>query len=63
MEENNQKEMLTLSEAAKLIGVHPETLRRWHLKEGLKTYKFKKTLRIEKQDLMDFLSMKDGRTK
>ena len=51
-------EFLTLKEAADLIGVHFETIRRWHLREGLKTYKFKKTLRIRKQDLLDFLSRK-----
>lgn len=46
---------LTLKEAAELIGVHFETIRRWHLKEGLKTYKFKNTLRIKKSDLLNFL--------
>jgi len=50
------KEFLTIKEAGQLVGVHPETIRRWHLKEGLKTYKFKKTLRIRRQDLLDFLS-------
>lgn len=46
---------LTLREAGELIGVHFETIRRWHLKEGLKTYKFKNTLRIKKSDLLKFL--------
>ncbi|MEN9407083.1 MAG: Helix-turn-helix domain [Candidatus Parcubacteria bacterium] len=48
-------EFLTLKEAGKLIGVHHETIRRWHLREGLKTYKFKKTLRVRKEDLLHFL--------
>ena len=46
---------LTLKEAGELIGVHFETIRRWHLKEGLKTYKFKNTLRVKKSDLLKFL--------
>lgn len=48
-------EFLTIKEAAILIGVHYETIRRWHLREGLKTYKFKKTLRVKKDDLLKFL--------
>ena len=52
----SDKEFLTIKEAGKLIGVHYETIRRWHLEEGLKVYKFKRTLRIRKQDLLDFLS-------
>jgi len=51
-------EFLTIKEAGQLIGVHYETIRRWHLREGLKTYKFKNTLRVRKQDLLDFLSEK-----
>ena len=51
-------EFLTIQEAGELIGVHFETIRRWHLREGLKTYKFKNTLRVRKQDLLDFLSNK-----
>lgn len=51
----NEKEFLTIREAGELIGVHFETIRRWHLKEGLKTYKFKNTLRIKKEDLLHFL--------
>lgn len=51
-------EFLTIKEAGELIGVHYETIRRWHLREGLKTYKFKNTLRVRKQDLLDFLSEK-----
>ncbi len=50
-----QKEFLTLKEAAELIGVHYETIRRWHLKEGLKSYKFKNTLRFKKGDLIEFM--------
>ena len=50
-----EEKFLTIREAGKLIGVHYETIRRWHLREGLKTYKFKNTLRVRKQDLLDFL--------
>ena len=53
--EITEEEFLTIREAGKLIGVHYETIRRWHLREGLKTYKFKNTLRVRKQDLLDFL--------
>lgn len=58
MTDEKEKEFLTKEEAAELIGVHPETIRRWHLKEGLKVYKFGRTLRIRRQDLLDFLSQK-----
>lgn len=54
-----QKEFLTLSEAAELIGIHRETIRRWHLKEGLKSYKFKNTLRFKKEDLIEFMNNDD----
>lgn len=57
---NQDNEFLTIKEAGEFIGVHYETIRRWHLKEGLKTYKFKNTLRVRKQDLLDFLSQKNG---
>ena len=50
-----EKEFLTLKEAADVIGVHYETIRRWHLKEGLTSYKFKNTLRFKKEDLIKFL--------
>ncbi len=50
-----EKEFLNLKEAADIIGVHYETIRRWHLKEGLKSYKFKNTLRFKKEDLIKFL--------
>lgn len=53
--EVTEEEFLTIREAGKLIGVHYETIRRWHLREGLKTYKFKNTLRVKRQDLLDFL--------
>lgn len=56
---NEEKEFLTIKEAGKLIGVHYETIRRWHLREGLKTYKFKNTLRVRRQDLIEFLSQKN----
>jgi len=50
-----EREFLTLKEAADIIGVHYETIRRWHLKEGLKSYRFKNTLRFKKEDLIKFL--------
>lgn len=57
---NNQpekdKEFMTKEEAAELLSVHPETIRRWHLKEGLKVYKHGRTLRIRREDLMEFMS-------
>lgn len=51
-------EFLTLREAATLIKAHPESIRRWYLKEGLKVYKHGKILRIKKQDLLDFMDKK-----
>ena len=56
--QTSEKEFLTINEAGDLISVHPETIRRWHLKEGLKVYRFKNTLRIRRQDLLDFLKEK-----
>ena len=56
MTDKKEKEFLTKEEAAGLINVHPETIRRWHLKEGLKVYKFGRTLRIRKEDLLKFMS-------
>ena len=53
-----EKEFLTLKESALVIGVHYETIRRWHLREGLKSYKFKNTLRFKKEDLIKFLEQK-----
>ena len=53
-----EREFLTLKEAGEMIGVSSETIRRWHLKHGLKSYKFQNTLRIKKQDLLEFLSVK-----
>lgn len=52
---NLRKEFLSLTEAAKILSVHPETIRRWHLREGLKSYKFKNTLRFKKDDLIRFM--------
>jgi len=51
-------EILTLKQAAQLLHIHPETVRRWHLKEGLPVLKFGNTLRIRKDDLLDFLKRK-----
>lgn len=52
---SNPQEFLNLKQAADLIGVHPETIRRWHLRSGLKSYKHGKTLRFRKEDLLAFL--------
>jgi excisionase family DNA binding protein len=51
-------DLLTLKEAAEFIKVHPETIRRWYLKQGLKGYKKGKTLRFIKEDLLAFLEKK-----
>ncbi|MDP2671749.1 MAG: helix-turn-helix domain-containing protein [bacterium] len=51
-----EKEFLTLREAATMLGVHYETLRRWWLKKGLKGYKHGRTLRFKKDDLLEFMS-------
>jgi len=52
---NLGKEFLNLKEAAEIMSIHPETVRRWHLREGLKSYKFKNTLRFKKEDLIKFM--------
>lgn len=56
---NNNKQqvqpLFTLEDAASFLKVHPETVRRWYLKEGLKGYKKGRTLRFRQEDLLEFL--------
>jgi excisionase family DNA binding protein len=55
---SSSEPLLTLNEAASFLKVHPETIRRWFLKKGLKGLKFGRTLRFRKEDLIAHLSKK-----
>jgi excisionase family DNA binding protein len=48
-------ELLTVQDAADFTKVSTQTVRRW-IKAGLKIYRAGRQLRIDKSDLVDFLS-------
>lgn len=55
------EELLTLSEAAKILKVHPNTLRLWD-KKGILVAKrigIKKTRRYKKEDIENFIHKED----
>ncbi len=53
------EELLTLMEAAKILKVHPNTLRLWDKKGILKAARIgiKRVLRYRKEDIEKFISM------
>ncbi|HHT9136981.1 MAG TPA: helix-turn-helix domain-containing protein [Candidatus Wunengus sp. YC60] len=55
--------LLTLSEAAHILKVHPNTLRLWDKNGTLKAIRIgiKRTRRYKKEDLEKFISQKDGK--
>jgi excisionase family DNA binding protein len=57
------EELLTLKEAAKILKVHPNTLRDWDKKGILKAVRIgiKKSMRYRKEDIEKFISQKNGR--
>lgn len=57
------EELLTLNEAAKILKVHPNTLRLWDKKGILKAVRIgiKKVRRYKKEDLEKFISQKNGK--
>lgn len=54
------EELLTLKEAAKILKVHPNTLRDWDKKGILKAVRIgiKQSLRYQKKDLEKFINEK-----
>lgn len=61
MEKRSLPELLTLSEAASILKVHPNTLRKWDRKGVLKAIRFgqRGDRRYKKEDLMRLVSGKD----
>lgn len=57
------EELLTLSEAAQILKVHPNTLRLWDKKGVLKAIRIgiKKVRRYKKEDIEKFISQKNGK--
>jgi excisionase family DNA binding protein len=57
------EELLTLSEAAQILKVHPNTLRLWDKKGVLKAIRIgiKKVRRYKKEDIEKFISHKNGK--
>lgn len=50
--------LMTIQEVADFLKVHKETVRRWYRKEGLKGLKHGRTLRFLKEDVLEFLTLK-----
>lgn len=51
------KEILTIAEASKMLGLHPNTLRKWDNKGILKAMRFgqRKDRRYRKADILRFI--------
>jgi len=58
---NKKKNLLKLSEAAELLNVHPNTLRKWDKKGILIAVRFgeRKDRRYHKEDIMKLVNNKD----
>jgi len=48
--------MLTVNEVADMLRVHPRTIRRWIHDKKLKAHKIEGVVRIDEQDLRDFIN-------
>lgn len=61
MKEEKMPELLTLSEACKILKVHPNTLRQWDKQGILKAVRFGKRgdRRYNKNNLIDFIKNKN----
>jgi len=58
---NKKKNLLKLSEAAELLNVHPNTLRKWDKKGILRAVRFgeRGDRRYKKEDIMKLVNNKD----
>ncbi len=56
--QDNSEMMLTVTEVAKLLHVHPNTLRRWSIEGRIQTYRItpRGDRRFKLSDVQDFLS-------
>ena len=63
MKKQEVSELLTLSEASKILKVHPNTLRKWDKKGILKAVRFgeRKDRRYKKEDLEKLINSKHGK--
>lgn len=60
MEDNNNQNLLKMSEAAKMLNVHPQTLRQWDRNGILKAVRFgqRKDRRYRKEDIEKLMNKK-----
>ena len=61
MNDQTVPQLLTLSEASKLLSVHPNTLRQWDKKGILQSVRFgqRKDRRYKKEDILEFMHGRD----
>jgi len=61
MTDQSVPQLLTLSEASKLLSVHPNTLRQWDKKGILESVRFgqRKDRRYKKDDILKLLQNRD----
>jgi len=61
MTDQTVPQLLTLSEASKLLSVHPNTLRQWDKKGILRSVRFgqRKDRRYKKDDILKLLQNRD----
>lgn len=60
MEDDNNQNLLKMSEAAKMLNVHPQTLRQWDRKGILKAVRFgqRKDRRYKREDIEKLMNNK-----
>jgi excisionase family DNA binding protein len=56
--ENYIDRMFTVNEVARLLNVHPATVRRWEKEKQLKSFRLgpKKVIRFRKEELFSFIN-------
>ena len=61
MNDKKKDEIITLAEACKILGLHPNTLRKWDNKGFLKAIRYgtRKDRRYRKSDILKLLEQKN----